>query len=369
MAGLSSDLLRRCHTILLNCGEFDDHASLQALFVRTELTAYRDRLPQTSDRHERVGQAVHFLLDRHLGDQRPVFPIFLEALRDRYDPQDAQYLELEGLRSEVERELSGIGFVAIPFVIAAMTHNEATGLINEAAFDSPSVAPNARERFQEFRALLEEHDIGVADLPSRYSDDRENWKPHACQLSTIRQVIEDMARHINQQRSEIPALPSFHPQFLSAEFFAEEDEDTRLETWDQLGRSGCVIVVDAVSMFHPDLRRILLRSEMGSNERVAMLVLSPVNSCAIPVNQLIEQEMSLHMQRAFARFSRHLDKLCEMGIGDLRALQRWLFTVLPEAAAIVQGNRPNPSNRKIIREQMGEPLGMEQVIFGQRGVR
>jgi hypothetical protein len=364
MPGLPTDLLKRCHTVLLQCSEFDNHASLQAVFVGAELTAFRDRLPETGDRHERVIQTVSFLLSRYLKNNLPVFPVFLEVLRDQYDPQDAQYHDLEQLRSDVEGELGAVESIEIPFVIVAMTHDEANELITENVFDNPNVAQVERTRFQAFGKALQEH--GIADLLNHYGESREDWQPHTCQQGTVEEIILDTALFFNQRHSERSRRPLVHPRFYSSDFFAE-DKDARLEIWNQLSRSGCIMIVDAVSMFHPVLRRILSRSEMGSNERVAILALSPVDSCAIPVNHLIEQEMSSQMQRAFARFSKYLDRLCEFGIGDLRAIQRWLFVTLPEAAAIVQNQRPNPSSRELVREQMGQPLGIDRLIFGQRG--
>jgi hypothetical protein len=365
---LSQELYARCRATLLRCSEFDSYNSLQSVFVTTELEIYQPHLPRVATRDDQVSQTMAYLIRQRLSDNRPVFPLFLAELRNRRYDGDALHDELDQLCVEVERELNKVEIIDIPFVIAAMTRNEATDLIAEAVFENFSVEPAAHTRFQQFRESLEEHGIAAADLPTRYEEHRENWRPHTCQQSTIYEIISDIADFLNQQRSEMPGLPLIRPQFFSSEFFVE-DEDTRIETWERLGRSGCVIIVDAVSMFHPMLRRLLSRSEMGSNEQVAILMLSPVNSCVILVNHLIEQEISLQMQRAFARFSKHLDRLCEFGVGDLRAVQRWLFAILPEAADIVQHQKPISSNRSIIRNRMGEPLGMEKVIFGERGGR
>lgn len=361
---LSQGLYNRCRATLLQCDEFDSHSSLQAVFLTTELEMHQNRIPQVANRDNRVNQTIAYLVKQRLSDIRPVFPIFLAALHKRRDAGDALHSKLGQLCDETQQELGRIKVVSIPFVIAAMINDEATALLQETVFDNPTVAPIERTRFQQFRESLQEH--GIADLLTHYGACRENWKPHTCQQSTIEEIISDVVALTNQQRSEIPGLPLVQPQFFSSHFFIG-DEDTRLVTWELLSRLGCVIVVDAISMFHPLLRRTILHSEMGSNERVAMLVLSPVNPGDIPVNQLIEREISSQMERAFARFSISLDKLCEFGVGDLRVFQRWLFAILPEAAMIVQSQRPNPSNRKVLREHLGNPTGMDQLIFGSEG--
>lgn len=365
---LPQELYARCRATLLECNEFDNYNSLQAIFVTNELEKYQKRLPQANTKDDLVSQTIAYLVQKRLSDNRAVLSLFLAELRGRRDHGDALHNELDQLCAEVERELKKIETIGIPFVIVAMTRDEANDLITEAVFDEPTVASVERTRFRQFRESLQEHGINIADLLPHYEEHRQNWRPHTCQRSTIYEIVSDIADLINQQWSETPSLSLIHPQFFSSDFFAK-DEDTRIETWDRLGQLGCVIVVDAVSMFHPRLRHNLSHSEMGSNERVAMLVLSPINSCAIPVNQLIEREIGSQMQRAFARFSKYLDRLCEFGVGDLRALQRWLFTVLPETATIVQNQRPSPSNRRVFREWMGEPYGIDQAIFGQRGGR
>jgi hypothetical protein len=365
MAELSSSLYQRCQAVLLKCEEFDDLPSLRAIFVSSELAEYQARLPRSRGRAGRVSQTVQFLLGSYLSDGRPVFPIFLETLRDRYDPRDAQYYELEQLRAEVEHEL-GFGYIDIPFVILAMTHNEATDLITETVFNNPAVAPAERIRFETFGKALREY--GIEDLLSHYGEHREDWRPHTHSQSTIQEIILDMVDRINQQRPRLPARSMIRPQFISSSFFSD-DENIRLEMWIKLGQLGGMIIVDAVSMFHPMLSQLLLHSRLGADKRVAMLMLSPVDPNAIPVNQLIEYETRSHMEQAFARFDRNLDRLCEFGVGDLRGLKRRLLTILPEVAELIVHQRPNPSTLRIFREKVGEPSGVEQLIFGRRGER
>jgi hypothetical protein len=363
---LSQELYGRCHQTLLKCSEFDSHGALQAIFVTEELVMYRDSLPTSSSKSELISKVIDYLLPKRLSDGRPVFAIFLNALQLRYHSGDELHDELTELYSDAEQSLNRVEFTNIPFVVVAMTQDEAAELMTENVFDDPMVAPIERTRFRVFKEALQEHD--VADLLLCYGKQREAWKPHILWQHTIQEIILEIIDLINQQRAEILNSSMLFPEFFSSNFFAK-DESTRLETWDQLERQGCVIIVDPVSVFHPVLRRFLLKSEMGSNDRTAILGFSPVDANTIPVNQLLEEEIGSQMQRAFARFSKHLDRLCEFGVGDLRTLQRWLFAILPETATIVQNQRPNPSNRQKLRRKMGEPRGKKGLIFGQRGGR
>ena len=360
---LSAELYTQCYETLLRCSEFDSYDSLQAIFVTPELSIYQPRLPQANNKEGLVSQTIAYLVRQRLSDQRSVFPIFLDVLLKHCQPGDALRDKLQELRAQAEQKLNEIEAIDIPFVIVAMTRNQADALIAGTALDHPTVAAAERTRCEEFREALEEHGINIANLPDSYGEAREDWRPQTSQKSAIHKIVWDIVDRINAQRSAAGS-PLIRPKFLSSKFF---DEDTKVETWGQLSQLGCVIIADAVSMFHPDLCHHLLHSEMSSNERVAMLVLSPVDPCTIPINQVIERAISSQMQRAFARFGLYLDKMCEFSAGDLRTLQRWLFSILPEVAETVQQRRANPSNLQLMQEQVGPELGMGDFLFGRRG--
>ena len=89
MKGLPQDLHNRCRSALLQCSEFESNASLRAVFVTEELSPFRDGLPDTANKTDRVAQCLAYLLPKNLSDNRPLLPLFLEALRDRYHEGDA----------------------------------------------------------------------------------------------------------------------------------------------------------------------------------------------------------------------------------------------------------------------------------------
>jgi len=360
--GLPHPLYIRCCETLLECSEFDSDDSLRAVFVRVELSPYRDRLPQVGDKNKRVSRIIDLLQDKHLSDGQPVFPILIETLRDRYDSLDSQHRKLADLHTT----LNSLRFVDISFVVMAMTHGEATALDEGNVFNGSQVAVTSDEytQFQQFRDVLREH--GILDLLSHYGEFRDSYKPYPCPQTAIRDIIVNMVEHINRYRHETAGLPLIRPQFLSEDFFGEA-RSKRLRMWEQLRLSGFVLVVDSVSLFHPMLRQMLVKSETSSSERVAMLVLSPVSSRNLPVNQLIEQMVDSQMELVYSRFDERLDKRCEIGCGDLRAIQRWLCATLPEVVTIVQDQRPNPASIRVMRERMGESSGTARLVFGQGG--
>lgn len=104
MAGLSSELYNRCRNTLIKCSEFDSSFSLRALFVTSELLPFRNTLPETANKSERVDTVLSFLLDKHLSDGRAVLPLFIAALRDRYQVGDALRDELESLYDQITED-------------------------------------------------------------------------------------------------------------------------------------------------------------------------------------------------------------------------------------------------------------------------
>jgi len=89
-----------------------------------------------------------------------------------------------------------------------------------------------------------------------------------------------------------------------------------------------------------------------------------MDTSRLPVNRLIEQVIDLQMETAFTRFGDEFDRLCEVGVGDLRGLKRWLFAILPETAANVQRQKASPANLQRLQQMRGEePSGIGPADF------
>lgn len=102
MSELSGELYKRCRDTLMQCSQFNDDASLRAIFVTAELHPFRDGLPEAANPSDRVDQCLAYLVRKRTSDGRPVLPLFLAALHDRYQPGDALRDELARLAVEVE---------------------------------------------------------------------------------------------------------------------------------------------------------------------------------------------------------------------------------------------------------------------------
>lgn len=362
--GLPPNLLEHCHRVLVQCDQFNSQESLKTIFATRELARYGSGLPDADTKFDRVQKVVYYLLPKRLIDGRPVFSLFLAELHNRQHEEDERRYQLAELCSEIDQVLSNEPI--IPFIAVAMRRDEATALFKETAFSSLAVPPIERTRFQELKRELQED--AAKDLLAHYGDEREGWKPYAQNGDTIKEIVLEMTDHISQNRQGYPPI---HPHFFSTDFFAE-DYDTRLRTWDQLSWLGCVLIVDALSLFHPMIYRRLLESEMGSNQRVAIAtaLFSPIILSGSQANQLIKQEIKLRMQRAFVRSAWYWDTLCNHEIENMRNLQQWFDVVIPEAVNIVheqkRKRRPHPTGLKWLRGEI-EASRVSSLIFGQGG--
>jgi Tol biopolymer transport system component len=112
MPGLPNELHNRCRDVLLRCSEFDSDTALSSVFVTNELRPLQSGLPEAKSKRERVAQCLNFLLSKRLSSNRPALPLFLAALRDRYNLGDATRDELEKLIEPVQSALVPSGLLS-----------------------------------------------------------------------------------------------------------------------------------------------------------------------------------------------------------------------------------------------------------------
>jgi hypothetical protein len=289
---------------------------------------------------------------------------FVEGL-DKENQLKALLQEFQGKNQDKSSpqnlQLSPAGPETVPFVIVSMTLDEA----NQLKEKLNTTDNNLKTELNNFRDLTESlKDHGVIEFTRYYGRNREDWKPYTCSDKTIKEIILEIVNEVNeyyqQQESNMSVIK---PYFLSTDCF-ESDFSKRANTWHELRQQGCVIIVDSVSLFHPGIRDKFLRAEISSNENVSILTLSPVNPCMVEANKILEELVINQMEPAFLRFNEHLDRRCEMGVGDLRSIKRWFFSVLPEAVEILSRQKPQPGNCRLLRETLGPRNGIDKLWRG-----
>lgn len=258
--------------------------------------------------------------------------------------------------------------IYIPFVIVAMTRTQADELYARTAFDSTTVTPRQREQFIKLSTALEAQ--GMPDWLNCYGDCPEDWKPHSTFLVppetswTIEETVDNVINSVNKKNN---AQFQIAPYFLSEDFF-HPDDVVRYRTGEELRRLGGIVIVDSISIFHPDLYDMFRNSGISHDERISIIVLSPTNFRTTQVHRLIEETFRKDTERLFIRFNQGWDQFCEISATDLLTLQRWLFARLPKAAADAQNPRPHPDHVRMLQENVRRvPRGIDKFFSGQGG--
>ncbi len=232
----------------------------------------------------------------------------------------------------------------LPFVIAAMTRQEAEELKNGSCFSDEQ----ERKRFEEFESRLREQ--GVADWIEQYGEERDDWRPHCCgDGRSIKEVVTEVFQWVASPIKEI--------EFYSREFF-EEDPDT----WDKCHPG--VVVIDAISLFHPTVKETLKESDVL--REVAIVILSPFNTDAMPVTEKIQEHVRGKLKSMAKKFNNFQETKYVLGISNIHSLIHWLQLVLPPIADQITGEGPNKNSVDNFGKAMSyDPMGTDAAVKGQ----
>lgn len=251
----------------------------------------------------------------------------------------------------------------VPIGIFAMTEAEAEELFLERIVNHRDWSLGDQEDYETLKKSLEECDLipqgatpeQVWDaLKQYYQPDRDAWRPAFSTEETIRDVVKDIVETLNrppeededdvtQKEAPEASQMKLQPLFLSTELFSNGEvlDETR-----SLLKSGGLLIIDTLSLFHPPLRKKLQLLELSGESQVSIVTLSPWSPTASSLNKLIEAAVMEQLMLAWKRFEK-LKPTCEVGIGDQRRLKRWLYSILPVLAKQVSG--PNRARQEAMR--------------------
>ena len=105
MPDLSESLSRRCFDVLLKCSEFDSDNLVRSLFVTSDLAPFRARLPNATNKVERVTVVLEYLLLQDPVLEQALLVTFLRTLSSHYQRGNALLVELESLACDIQNEL------------------------------------------------------------------------------------------------------------------------------------------------------------------------------------------------------------------------------------------------------------------------
>ncbi len=264
--------------------------------------------------------------------------------------------ELQALRNEFQQLAQKEHTIQI--VVVSMTQEQAIDLNDETAFDNQGEL----EIFRELKAAMQTD--GIEDFTSCYGENRDEWKPLTTDELSINKILGEIVDTLNRYREET-GRSTFTLDYLSEWFFSMENEE-RSFALDTLERYGGVIIIDAISMYHPRVRKALINSQLTGKNRIAMVVISPLEPKLFKTNQLLEEQIySSSMETAYRYFTKNFDPLYEFGVGDVCNLRRWLVSTLPNLD--LEKRRLSQEIRSAIRAEVKpnqSPRGIANRIVG-----
>lgn len=375
---LSGRAISKCLEVLPRCDQFKNGSSLRCVFNLEALNVYKDGLPEYEDTRQRILGTIDYLQEKS-SDDVSVLTIFLEGLKyfNEGDPVLCQELDIciryvtgggsiepmnqhqfaEDRLPEDDYAISNTP-IRIPFVIAAMTQEEARELISGTAFDARNTYISDREEFEEIKKILKTYEI--ENLEIRYGERREDWKPYLKSEESIRGIIDEACKKINSMKK----FDQVEPEFISSKYFES------LEVRNQLKSSGAVLIMDDLSFFHPTLRKNL--NKIISNDRAAIVILSTLSGRSRDQQfyDKIDSAIKTRLDYAHERYCTNLDPKCEICVDDLLSFKRWLSKVLPEEAIFIRDKQPHPGSQKAFQAMYAEayPTATASLITG-RAVR
>jgi len=253
--------------------------------------------------------------------------------------------QAEGLENDVDkidrklRELDQRYFpqseIKIHVVVVAMTNTQAEELCNSSFESNEDISPNDRRRISNFLNILAEFG-GVH--PENYGAESIDWIPNALSAAPISKMIEDVCKEAPFYNGICIELKTF-----SAQDYYDLIAD-RVRTRRSIDAVEGIVIVDAVSLSHPDIFKIYSNLPIHSTN-LAVMVVAPMNYMDHRLNRSIEELICNH-EYSKLRFSSSVDPLCEFSVADLHSFNRWLFRFLREEISIMQNPPPRQQNRE-----------------------
>ncbi|HEU4562170.1 MAG TPA: DUF4062 domain-containing protein [Longimicrobium sp.] len=261
--------------------------------------------------------------------------------------------------------------IGLPFMVLAMTEKEARELEEDPRVIAEHLGGRSFEQFQQLKEALQQGSSPA--FAARYGPARHCWKPFAGSNLSVRMVMDEVIKGLNQRQ-----LPQLGERRIKAQYYCFDSlvgrsdgnrESTLLRhIYDEIGRTGCVVLVDEISLFHPSLRRAFVGSSLANQEQVALVTISPFDPTP---NQMLESELQEHLTWAFNRFAFDYDPQREFGVGDERRLKRWLHSSLPQTLRSLRERRPDQQAIAMFRDEIapaGTRSSMADFMYSQGGV-
>jgi hypothetical protein len=262
--------------------------------------------------------------------------------------------------------------VEVPYAVFAMTSSEFEDLwgCSDEWLEKCDARRADKKKISELHGNLEKQGLDHERLVASYCTQRRDWKPLSFSdsqetenLNSIDDIIAGIVKGFNSLQSDkLYLVPrDFSDQLLS------DDEAIRAKASRDLQETGCVIFVDAISLFHPVISSRFESSRLGMQQNTPIVFVLPFNITWQPVNRILDAHIRKVGQGIPLRFTDDMDILCELNATNQIQLKRWFKSILPNVSDQLRRKRVNIAKREAIRklaekQQIKTTGGMVNVI-------
>src|SRR5262245_235684 len=223
----------------------------------------------------------------------------------------------------------------VPFVLVVMTANEAEELKRETVFQASYTG--LLENYRNVLGRLTRE--GIVDWAARYGDRPEDWRPFEAGPGGA-----SLAQLINAELSHEAGQELRRPAFIDIRKLNDQPDDLK-----ELRETGCIVIIDAVSVCHPDLLTEYRRSLLDVFPSTFLLKMAPFDPVPVFGKDPAHVMTLPWVQRTDSFFFDRLERDKRCGLAG----QDWVFKKF--------------INEKVVGMFLQEYAGVRNYIRGKRG--
>jgi Domain of unknown function (DUF4062) len=245
------------------------------------------------------------------------------------------------VRLEREKTGSPKKHLLLPTIVVSMNQKEANELKDKSILEKHAGQEEV-QRYEDFLTALAQEGLEVSF--NKYQDNRNLWQPPFGGGKTISELIANELLKINQNISDGQTIIGYP---ITDEFF---NGDVNKDEYVQIAKTeGCLLIIDTFSLFHPLVRKRLLKSKLASQPKSAVSFISTTAIRTSAVANSAENLIRNELDEAYERYDSKSETLCEVNVGDLRSFQRWIVAAI--SAEMQMAHNPNAHPANIIEFQ------------------
>jgi hypothetical protein len=164
--------------------------------------------------------------------------------------------------------------IEIPVLLLVMDAKQAKLLSEGKVFEPYKGEPYA-DQFTSLRNILDQSDGGWI---KRYKARPKDWQPFRGSNDTIEDLITQALNNMVEYHGKLA------PRFDAINDLTKESNRKTLR---ELRRRGCIVVMDAVSMQHPDIQQIYRRALLDAYPSIFIVRVEPVDNALDVEQQMI----------------------------------------------------------------------------------